>query len=153
MEIARLLHTFGGPLLALFGGIGARSMGTLVNGMGSGVRTVDFAGSPRPCKPYRPEPERIVSGDPAQTVSFAYQSDDGLFSAGTWTCQPGKWHIDFAQNEFVHILEGVVVVTDGDGLAKTYRAGDTFVSPAGFAGTWDVREPVRKYFTLGGPPG
>jgi uncharacterized cupin superfamily protein len=121
VEIARLLHTFGGPLLALFGGIGARSMGTLVTGMGSGVRTVDFAGSPRPCKPYRPDPGRIVSGDPAQTVSVAYQSDDGLFSAGTWTCQPGKWHIEFAQNEFVHILEGVVVVTDGDGLAKTYR--------------------------------
>ncbi len=152
MEIARLVHTFGGPMLALFGGMGARSVAGLVTGMGQGKKTVDFAPAQRQSKPYRPEPARIVSGDPAQTVSFAFQSEDGHFSAGTWTCQPGKWHIEFDQNEFVHILEGVVVVTDADGLAKTYRAGDTFVSPAGFAGTWDVREPVRKHFTLGGPP-
>ncbi|WP_348646099.1 cupin domain-containing protein [Methylobacterium sp. SD274] len=86
-------------------------------------------------------------------MRFVYHSEDSLFSAGTWTCQPGKWHIEFAQDGFVHILEGVASVTDGDGPAKTYRAGDTFVSPSGFAGTWDVREPVRKSFTLGGPPG
>ncbi|WP_019903373.1 cupin domain-containing protein [Methylobacterium sp. 77] len=152
MEIVRLLHTFGGPMLALFGGMGARSVGTLVTGLGRSVGTVDFSDAPRPCKPYRPERERIVSGDPAQTVSFAFKSEDGHFSAGTWTCQPGKWHIDFAQDEFVHILEGVVIVTDSGGLAKTYRAGDAFISPAGFSGTWDVREPVRKYFTLSGPP-
>ncbi|WP_419952045.1 cupin domain-containing protein [Methylobacterium sp.] len=153
MEIARLLHTFGGPILALFGGMGARSVATLVIGMGQGRKTIDFAPAQRQSKLCRPERERIVSGDPAQTVRFVYHSEDSLFSAGAWTCQPGKWHIEFAQNGFVHILEGVASVTDGDGLAKTYRAGDTFVSPSGFAGTWDVREPVRKYFTLGGPPG
>lgn len=133
--------------------MGARSVATLVTGLGQGRKTIDLAPAQRQSKLCRPELERIVSGDPAQTVSVVYQSEDSLFSAGTWTCQPGKWHIDFAQNEFVHILEGVVSVTDGDGLAKTYRAGDTFVSPSGFAGTWDVREPVRKFFTLGDPPG
>lgn len=86
MEIARPLHTFGGPILALFGGMGARSVATLVTGMGQGRKTIDFVPVQRQSKPYRPERERIVSGDPAQTVSFVYYSEDSLFSAGTWTC-------------------------------------------------------------------
>ena len=154
MEIVRLLHTFGGPMLALFGGMGLRSVGAFVPGRGAGTgkATTDFADAPPASKPWRPEAARIVSGDPEQTVSFVYRSEDGHCAAGIWTCRPGKWHIDFPQHEFVHILEGEVVVTDGDGNAKTYRAGDAFVTPAGFAGTWDVRQPVRKYFTLSGPP-
>ncbi|GJE26909.1 cupin domain-containing protein [Methylobacterium organophilum] len=152
MEIARLLHMFGAPVLALFGGVGLRAAGRLMPGLGRDRCTVDFADAPPPCRPYRPEPARILSGDPAQTVSFVYRNADGSVSAGIWTCQPGKWRIDFKQDEFVHILEGEVVVTDGDGRAKTYRAGDAFVTPAGFSGTWDVRRPVKKYFSLGGPP-
>ena len=75
MEIARLLHTFGGPILALFGGMGARSVATLVIGMGQGRKTIDFAPAQRQSKLCRPERERIVSGDPAQTVRFVYHSE------------------------------------------------------------------------------
>jgi len=149
MEIVRLLHTVGGPFLALAGGLPFRRTVPVASPSGR-VKNHDFPATPPRLKPYRPESARVLSGDPAQTVQFVYQSADGCFSAGIWTCEPGCWRIDFVQDEFIHLLEGVVVVTDATGEARTYRAGDAFVSPAGFSGTWDVRERVRKYFTLSG---
>jgi len=151
MEIVRALHMIGGPLLALAGGLPLRRTVPVATPSGR-VKNYDFPAAQRRLKPYRPELARILSGDPAQTVHVVYQSADGRFSAGIWTCEPGCWRIDFAQDEFIHLLDGVVVVTDAMGEARTYRAGDAFVSPAGFSGTWDVRERVRKYFTLSGEP-
>jgi hypothetical protein len=40
------------------------------------------------------------------------------------------------------------VITSDDGLVRTIRAGDAFVSPAGFSGTWEVLEPARKYYAI-----
>jgi uncharacterized cupin superfamily protein len=100
---------------------------------------------------YWPERSHILSGKPEQTATYVYKSPDGLFAAGIWTCQPGKFRIDFGRAEFIQLLAGVVTVTDAEGLSKTYRAGDAFVTPAGFSGTWDVIEPIKKHFTWYGP--
>ena len=40
---------------------------------------------------YRPEADRILSGDPAQTATNLFQSADGRFNSGIWEAQPGKW--------------------------------------------------------------
>jgi uncharacterized cupin superfamily protein len=45
-------------------------------------------------------------------------------------------------------LAGVIVVTSDDGGERVFRAGDAFVSPAGFTGVWDVREAARKYYAI-----
>ena len=50
-----------------------------------------------------------------------------------------------AEERFVDLV--YQPVTDAEGLSKTYRAGDAFVTPAGFSGTWDVIEPIKKHFT------
>ena len=47
---------------------------------------------------------------------------------------------------FETLLPGVSVLRDSDGNAKTLRAGDRFVIPAGFKGTWEVLEPCRKIY-------
>jgi len=31
---------------------------------------------------------------------------------------------------------------------ETYRAGDSFLIPSGFKGTWETIEPVRKFFVI-----
>jgi uncharacterized cupin superfamily protein len=31
---------------------------------------------------------------------------------------------------------------------RRYGAGDAFVSPAGFTGTWEVREHARKHYAI-----
>ena len=110
-------------------------------------KTSDFPAVQPPAETYAPPPSHILSGNPVQTATYIYMSPDNLFAAGIWTCEPGKFRIDFGRAEFIQILEGVVVVTDAEGCARTYRAGDAFVTPKGFSGTWDVIEPIKKHFT------
>jgi uncharacterized protein len=97
---------------------------------------------------WRPPAERIVSGDPEQRAWNGYSSPDGHFHAGIWECAPGKWRVEFTEHEFCHVLAGVIVVTNDDGVERVYRAGDAFVSPAGFRGYWEVRERARKYYAI-----
>lgn len=97
---------------------------------------------------YRPPAERILAGDPVQTAWNLFTSADGRFNSGIWECQPGKWRCIFTESEFCQILSGVLIVTGDDGTVITYRAGNAFVSPAGFTGTWEVVEPVRKHYAF-----
>lgn len=110
-------------------------------------KTVDFPAVQPPAEPYHWPRSHILSGNPVQTATYIYTSPDNLFAAGIWTCAIGKFRIDFGRAEFIQILEGVVIVTDAEGSSKTYRAGDAFVTPKGFSGTWDVIEPIKKHFT------
>jgi hypothetical protein len=95
---------------------------------------------------YRPQADRILSGDPAQTATNLFQSADGRFKSGIWEAQPGKWRVVFTESEFCHLLAGVIVVTGDDGSQCTFRAGDAFVPPAGFLGTWEIIEPAKKLY-------
>ena len=95
---------------------------------------------------YRPDASRIVAGDPAQTVTILFQSADGRFASGIWESEPGQWRVAFTESEFCHLLAGVIIVRGDDGSERTFRAGDAFVSPAGFTGTWQVTERAKKYF-------
>jgi len=95
---------------------------------------------------YRPQANRILSGDPAQAATNLFQSADGRFKSGIWEAQPGKWRVVFTESEFCHLLAGVIVVTGDDGSKCTFRAGDAFVSPAGFLGTWEIIEPAKKLY-------
>jgi uncharacterized cupin superfamily protein len=95
---------------------------------------------------YRPQADRILSGDPAQAATNLFQSTDGRFKSGIWEAQPGRWRVVFTENEFCYLLAGVIVVTGDDGSQRTFRAGDAFVSPAGFLGTWEIIEPAKKLY-------
>lgn len=111
-------------------------------------KVIAFASSTVAPSTYRPAPERILDGDPVQTAALVFTSADGRFSAGTWAAERGTWRVVFNESEFCHLLEGVVVVTDQTGERTTFRAGDAFVSPAGFTGTWEIVEPARKLFAF-----
>jgi uncharacterized cupin superfamily protein len=105
------------------------------------------APAPEPQR-YSPPAERIVSGNPAQTAWNYYSSADGRFNSGIWECAIGKWRVVFTESEFCQLLAGTIIVTNEDGSQRTYRAGDAFVSPAGFTGWWEVTEPARKYYAI-----
>lgn len=110
--------------------------------------TVPFADPRVAPVEWRPPPDRVVSGDPAQRAWNLYTSADGHFSAGIWECQPGKWRVIFTESEFCHLLEGRIEVTGDDGSVHVYGAGEAFVSPAGFTGYWEVLAPARKYYAI-----
>ncbi len=95
--------------------------------------------------------EKVLSGDPKQSGFVTGTDPSGKFVTGIWACQPGKYVVDpYHANcyEFGYILEGKVCVTDSDGNAGIYQAGDTIVTPKGFKGTWEVLEPIRKVFAV-----
>jgi hypothetical protein len=94
----------------------------------------------------RPAPEKRVSGDPVFTT-WNLEERDGLY-CGIWQSTPGKWRISYDEWEFCHILEGVSVITEDGGAARTVRAGDSFILRPGFAGTWEVLETTRKEYVI-----
>lgn len=111
-------------------------------------KLINFGGALPPPQVYSPAADRIVSGNPEQTAHNLFASADGRFNSGIWECKPGKWRVVFSESEFCHLLQGVIVVHGDDGSEATYRAGDAFVTPAGFTGTWDVVEHARKYYAF-----
>jgi uncharacterized protein len=98
----------------------------------------------------RPQPERLVRGNPLRTTWAHHTNASGEFSCGVWASQSGAWHIAFAdhQEEYFHVLAGRIRITTPDGSAREFRPGDACIIPAGFEGTFEVMEPARKQYVL-----
>ena len=111
-------------------------------------KVIGFADTLPEPERYLPPADRILSGAPAQTLHNLFASPDGRFNSGIWQSEPGMWRVVFSESEFCHLLEGVIVVRGDDGSERTFRAGDAFVSPAGFTGTWEVLERAKKYYAI-----
>ena len=58
------------------------------------------------------EPSWIEDGDPVARGDVLVQSADKLLSSGLWSCTTGKFRWEFGWDEFVHILEGRVTITE-----------------------------------------
>lgn len=90
----------------------------------------------------RPDPAKVLSGDPVHTT-WNIEEGDGLY-CGVWQSTPGKWRIRYDEWEYCRILEGISILTEDGGGRTTVRAGDSFVIRPGFEGTWEVLETTRK---------
>ena len=107
---------------------------------------VDFSAPARESIEYRPKAEAVVAGDPLQAVHTHFTSPCGQLAAGIWEGARGQWAVNFTESEYCEILEGVSILRDANGTAKTVRAGDRFLIPAGFQGSWEVIEACKKVF-------
>lgn len=96
----------------------------------------------------RPDVVKIVSGDPAQTVRNHFTNGSGEFFCGEWTGEVGKWKISYTEDEFCFVTRGRNVITNADGVAVDINAGDAFVIPSGFHGTWEVLEQTHKFYAI-----
>ena len=95
--------------------------------------------------------DRDAKGDPVTSTTTKkewYADPTGAFKTGIWTAQPGKAQINYTSDELCTILDGTVRLTDASGRVETYKAGDTFVIPKGFVGTWETVTPVRKFYAV-----
>ena len=88
----------------------------------------------------------VIAGEkPTSGYRRDYSSTDQRLHVGysqydQVTLQLKNWPID----EFMHILEGQVEITDESGASKIYGPGDMFVMPKGFNGTWRQLSPIKK---------
>lgn len=96
----------------------------------------------------RPEPGRLISGSPELSVWNHYADPSGQFFAGVWAAGRGCWRIAYSEYEFCLLLQGRVRLSASDGRSWEFGAGDSFVVPAGFQGTWEVIEDCRKLYAL-----
>lgn len=72
---------------------------------------------------------------------------------GVWEAGIGELALDdFPFTEYVLMISGRVVVTELDGTVMTFSAGDTFVIPKGWTGTWHVTERMKKQIVRIGNP-
>lgn len=94
----------------------------------------------------RPDPVKVLSGDPVHTA-WNIEERDGLY-CGIWQSTPGKWRISYDEWEYCRILSGVSVITEDEKDAVTVEAGDSFILRPGFKGTWEVIETTRKDYVI-----
>ena len=111
--------------------------------------TVFSRQSPAPAYDH-PRPDRRVSGNPLRTTFEHFLAANGQLSAGIWACEPGAWQIAFAPDkyEFFNVIEGRIRISDAQGQAAEFGPGEACIIPAGFTGTFEVLEAVRKYYFL-----
>lgn len=95
-----------------------------------------------------PRPDRRLAGNPLRSTWNLYDAQG--VSAGIWACEPGAWHIAFAddKDEYFHVLAGRLRIADQDGNTKEFGPGDACIIPAGFRGIFEVLEAVRKHYVL-----
>jgi uncharacterized cupin superfamily protein len=111
-------------------------------------RIVDFATAPAETTVARPPSDRLLAGNPEQMARNYFSDSGGRFFAGVWESTPGRWRVQYTENEFCHLTRGLIRISDASGQQWSFKAGDSFVSPAGFSGTWEVIEPTAKLYVI-----
>lgn len=87
----------------------------------------------------------VLEGKPEARVKHLAKADDDGLAAALWDCTAGKFNWFFVGDEFVHILEGEVTVSNEDGSNKrVLRPGDVAYFPAGMHSIWHVEKYVKK---------
>jgi uncharacterized cupin superfamily protein len=97
-----------------------------------------------------PLPDEISMEPVTEGVPFAYEKKvfdgpEGLYAV--WACGPGVFpRVKDKRGSFMYILSGAATMVDQDGTAHELTAGSVLVLPFGYAGTWHIREPIRKVY-------
>ena len=94
----------------------------------------------------RPDPGRLVSGDPVLTT-WNVEERDGLY-AGRWHATVGAWQVVYDEWEYFRIIEGHSILTEEGGEPRHLRPGDGWVIRPGFRGVWEVVEPTLKDYVI-----
>ena len=99
--------------------------------------------------------DRIVAGVAGHAVKEIsmqthnhYTDPTEQFFAGIWQSSVGAKSVSYTEEEVCVIIEGRVRLTDLSGNAKEFGAGSIFALPAGFKGTWETLEPVKKIYVI-----
>jgi uncharacterized cupin superfamily protein len=95
-----------------------------------------------------PAADRLLAGKPEHRVWNYFTDSTQTFFAGRWSGTRGKWRVRYTENELCVMTAGRVVITADLGESETFVAGDAFVVPAGFSGTWEVLEDCAKVYAI-----
>ncbi len=111
-------------------------------------KILKFDASDAPAEEYFLAAEKLISGNPQQTIWQHYTDPSAKFLTGIWQSEVGKWRINYTEEEYCQILQGSSILTDELGNAVTVSSGENFVIPRGFNGTWEVVQKTRKIYVI-----
>ncbi len=90
----------------------------------------------------------VLSGDPQHRGRHDFGDFESRLQVGVWECSPGSFEYTYPGDEICTLLAGRIRVTDADGVAHEFSAGDSFFTTRGETVTWEVLETVRKVFHI-----
>jgi uncharacterized protein len=104
-------------------------------------------GMPKP-EPGAPDQSKLIKGNHKTRTWNHFAGEDGRLYCGIWESTPGKVSVDYSEWEFCHLIAGEAVLTNATGKKWRFKAGDAFVIPAGFKGSWETVKTVRKHYVI-----
>jgi hypothetical protein len=88
-----------------------------------------------------------TAGSPEEFLLEIY-SDDRV-QLGVWECTPGEFPTaKEGISEHMHVLAGDATLHGDDGTSVRLGPGASIVTPDGFTGRWEIRETIRKVYTV-----
>ena len=93
-------------------------------------------------------PERVLGGSPKECVENLFTNSKENFFCGVWSSTEGKWELNYTEDEFCYLISGRVVLTDAEGHQEILSAGDAFVIPAGYKGSWETIGHAKKFYAI-----
>ena len=93
------------------------------------------------------DPSQFIGDVPTMGLESVMLDPTGQFQVGIWESSPmQRQPATIARSEIMHILEGSGSITNADGVAFNFKAGDTFLVPIGMGYQWHNTEYVKKIF-------
>ena len=112
------------------------------------VSIISFSDTPKNESERVLDGDRVLAGAPHHKIKSFFANDSGDVVAGIWTSTPGKWRAFEGRDEFCYIIDGHVRLTDAAGRERSFKTGDAFLIPNGFAGSWEVVETTTKHYVI-----
>jgi uncharacterized cupin superfamily protein len=89
--------------------------------------------------------EVILEGESKHRQCIFFRGD---IVVEVYEAAPGKFQIVAPYDEFIHILEGELILVAQDGEVFEYAAGDWVMLPKGWTGTWENRGNYRELIAV-----
>ena len=89
--------------------------------------------------------EAILEGESKHRNCVFFRGD---IVVEVYEAAPGKFQIVAPYDEFIHILEGELILVAEDGEESAYAAGDWLMMPKGWKGTWENRGNYRELIAV-----
>jgi len=84
---------------------------------------------------------------PTQRDHVYFEDITGQMTVGLWDSTPFEHAVaPFPRDELICLLEGSAILTNGDGVADEFHAGDTLFIPKGAPCGWKSSEYVRYFY-------
>ena len=93
--------------------------------------------------------ESFTTDDHTELNQTFYQTSDESILAGIWECAPCRLEFeDYPVDEKMTIILGSVTLTNSDGNAEVFNAGDVLFVSKGSKFSWHITETLRKYYMI-----